>query len=117
MPKYIVRPNSSNTYVIRYQSSGFQTIHGRSPYPNLETGTWFFFDDSQEKYVDSGFPYMYDDTKIKERLDKIEEQEDKWNSKQDSGDYLLPENIATSDDFLQYLGIPKRQDGGEQVDG
>lgn len=101
MPKFIVRPDSSNTYVIRYQSSGFQTIHGRSPYPNSETGTWFFFDDSEEKYVDSGFPYMYNDTKIKDRLTKIEERVD----------------IATNDEFLQYLGIPKIQDGGEQVDG
>lgn len=108
MPKFIIRPDSSNTYVIRYQSSGFQTIHGRSPYPNTETGTWFYFDDSKDKYVDSGFPYMYDDTKIEERLKKLEER---------SGDYLLPEDIASNDEFLQCLGIPKIQDGGEQVDG
>ena len=118
MPKFIVKPSSSNTYVVQYQYNGMQTIHGRSPYPNEETGTWFFFDDQEEKFIDSGIPCRYDDTKILERLKDIEEQEEKWNGKQDAGDYLLPSDIATSEEFTDYLGIPRKenQDGGEQVD-
>ena len=32
MPKFIVKPSGSNTYVVQYQYNGMQTIHGRSPY-------------------------------------------------------------------------------------
>lgn len=96
MPKFIVKPDSSNTYLIRYVASGFQTIHGRSPYPNEETGTWFYFNDETEKFVDSEIPVRYDDEWIKEKL-----------------------TVASMQELMEYLGISEQnaQDGGEQVDG